>query len=611
MNFIDTSAIMVLEMSLRNTTMIPFARPLLLLTLSLTLCSACQGQSNATDEDLIGLWEGQRIAGPEVQGKMLIRQHGEDWWADVAGYTLNVAASKIDGGTALAFGVPGDRGSFAGRLDAETGQIIGHWTQPGTLNNGMPHASPVILSRDTPGQWRGEIVPLLDEFTVFLPVTRRDDGSLGAFLRNPDRGFGVFLNVDRIEREDDRIRWIGQFLRNPEERVLAEAVYQSGHMAVNIRGNLYDMRRLEDDRDSHFYARGKTPAPYRYIRPPLIREDGWPVGSLQQAGIDEGAIGRFIDEVILPTADSIDDPYLHGMLIARSGTLVLEEYFHGFHRNKAHDTRSASKSLAAVLAGAVLQADDSLSLDSPVFKTILGEAAHEAITADPRKGQITLEHLISMSSGQDCDDGDSNSRGNEDNLQSQSEQPDWYRYTLDLDMVRAPGEQAVYCTAGMNLVGAVLSAATDRTIEDLFYNLIARPLQIDHYYLNLSPTGQPYLGGGIYWQPRDFMKLGQLMLNEGTWNGQRILGEAFARRSISRVHEIQDMGYGYGWWLVKYPYQDGQISAFFAAGNGGQIVMGIPELDLLVAFYAGNYSHRTMMRIQREFVPEFILPALK
>jgi len=213
-------------------------------------------------------------------------------------------------------------------------------------------------------------------------------------------------------------------------------------MAVNIRGNLYDMRKLTNDSDSHFYARGKVPEPYQYTSPPFIPEDGWQVDSLQKVHIDEKTISRFIDEIVLKPADSIDDPYIHGMLIARSGKLVLEEYFHGFHRNKAHDTRSASKSLASVLAGAVIQSGAPLALDSLVFQTILGETASNEVATDPRRQKIDLGHLLSMSSGLDCS-GDSSSKGNEDVMQSQEDQPDWYRYTMDLDMVSTQAVSAI------------------------------------------------------------------------------------------------------------------------------------------------------------------------
>ncbi len=558
-------------------------------------------QANA--DDLIGLWEGKRIAGPEIQGSLLVTRQGDSWSADVSGYKLNVVSE----GTQLRFKIPGERGSFAGNYDADKNQIKGHWTQPGIINNGMPHASPVILKAVGDQQWRGKIVPLKDEFSLFLPVVKRADETSGTFLRNPDRGFGAFYNLDRLELDGDTVRWVGQFFRSSDEQVLAEASYQPGRMAVNIRGYLYDMRLLSDDSHSHFYARGKNPEPYRYSPPPSVG-DGWAVGTLNNAGIDISAIARFIDEVILKPADSIDDPYIHGFLLARSGKLVLEEYFHGFQREKPHDTRSASKSLATVLAGAAIQAGMPVAESSSVYQTMGIDLSNDS---DARRQQMTLAHLMSMSSGFECDDGSSSSRGNEDTMQSQERQPDWYQYVLNLDMVYEPGEKAVYCSGGMNLVGGVLQAATGRGLADLFQELIAEPLQIDHYYLNLSPTGDPYMGGGIYWRPRDFMKLGQLMLNGGTWNDQRVLSKAYAEKSISSLYQMRDKGYGYGWWSIDYPYKDGQVTAFFAAGNGGQIVMGIPALDLLIAFYAGNYSHPTLFKIQEAFVPEYILPAVK
>lgn len=590
--------------------MTTLANRIIVFSLSMTFYSTGCSQTEPSESALIGMWEGKRIAGPEIQGDLLIKLENDHWLVDVAGYKLSIPTKDIDVSAALSFSIPGNRGSFSGKLDHASKQIKGHWTQPGTINNGMPHASPVVLTPEGQKRWRGEIVPLLDEFSLFLPVWKRQDGSLGAFLRNPDRGFGVFYNVDRVERVGDSVNWIGQFFRNPAETVLAEAHYQTDRMAVNIRGNLYDMRLLGDDSDSHFYARGKFPAPYQYTSPSIIPEDGWQTESLQKAHIDEKTISKFIDEVVLKPADSINDPYIHGMLIARSGKLVLEEYFHGFHRNKAHDTRSASKSLAAVLAGAVIHSGAPLTLSSPVFQTIRGNTASNEKAADPRRQKINLEHLLSMSSGMDCDDGDPASKGNENTMQSQEDQADWYQYTMELGMVRAPGEKAVYCSAGMNLVGAVLAAATGRKLEELFMELIATPLQIKQYYLNISPAGQPYLGGGIYWEPRDFMKLGQVMLNGGTWNGQRIISEDYAKESVSAIYQMQDKGYGYAWWSLQYPHKDGQVTAFFAAGNGGQIVMGIPELELLVAFYAGNYSHKTLLKIQQEFVPDYILPAV-
>ena len=71
------------------------------------------------------------------------------------------------------------------------------------------------------------------------------------------------------------------------------------------------------------------------------------------------------------------------------------------------------------------------------------------------------------------------------------------------------------------------------------------------------------------------------------------------------------MKYGYLWWSVEYPYDRRTVRAFFAAGNGGQIAMAVPELDLAVAFMGGNYADRPGLNAQKVFVPEFILPAVR
>jgi CubicO group peptidase (beta-lactamase class C family) len=129
--------------------------------------------------------------------------------------------------------------------------------------------------------------------------------------------------------------------------------------------------------------------------------------------------------------------------------------------------------------------------------------------------------------------------------------------------------------------------------------------------MNLMPTGEPYMGGGIHFMPRDFMKFGQLMLNKGRWGGKRVLSEAWVARAVSPLHELGGIHYGYLWWVVDLPYKGRTVRAFFAGGNGGQVVMVIAELDLVIAFYGGNYSDRVLFVPQRVFVPEFILPAVE
>ena len=225
---------------------------------------------------------------------------------------------------------------------------------------------------------------------------------------------------------------------------------------------------------------------------------------------------------------------------------------------------------------------------------------------------MTLRHLVTMSPGFDCDDDDyEGSPGNEDRMQSQSEQPDWYRYTLDLPMRAEPGSADIYCTAGINLLGGAISKATSRSLPRFFHEQIAEPLQMGHYHMNLSPMERGYLGGGIRLRPRDFMKLGQLYLDGGGWNGHRVVSADWVRASAAAQSSLYSEGdYGFGWWRRDFRGGDRIIPTYQAAGNGGQMLFVVPELDLVVMFNAGNYSDgRTRGAFRDRYMQGGILPA--
>src|SRR5207302_5181519 len=124
-------------------------------------------------------------------------------------------------------------------------------------------------------------------------------------------------------------------------------------------------------------------------------------------------------------------------------------------RNMQHDLRSAGKTFASVLLGAAMKQGVSIGPQTPIY-TLLSAKAPFA-NPDPRKSGITLAHLMTHTSGLACDDNDDASPGNESTMQSQTAQPDWWKYTLDLPMAHDPGTRYAYCSAGMNLMGAALT----------------------------------------------------------------------------------------------------------------------------------------------------------
>jgi len=568
--------------------------------------------------ELAGLWEAKRRFGPDIRGALLIKQSNGGWWAEIAGKTVRAKLA----GDAITFELPDGKNKFQGKFDARRAKIVGHWIQPPTLESGSPYASPVTLAKQGRDVWQGIVTPLDSMMTLYLMVKARSDGSSGAFLKNPERNIGVTrqYRVDHIELEGESVRLVAASRGTEKGRVLATGRYYADPGVMSIyfpnRGGTFDFRRVADDEVSDFYPRGRPTGAYVYTPPPAL-DDGWPTASLEDVGISREGMEKFIQMIIDTPIDSVSAHEVHGVLIARHGKLVLEEYFHGENREKPHDSRSAAKSLTATLVGAAINAGVPLKVSSPVYQVMNGGTFPPDL--EPRKRALTLEHLLTMSSGLDCDDNDDNSPGREDFMLDESGEPDYYKFAMALKTIREPGEKAVYCSINPNLAGGVLKLASGKPLPTLFHELIAEPLQIERYYLNLTPTGDAYMGGGARFLLRDFMKLGQLHVSGGTWNGRRILTREWSRRATSPLYQVKDyeplkpytfLKYGYLWWVIEYPYKERTVRAFYAGGNGGQTVMGIPELDLVVAIYAGNYADSPSGHISQGYVPKYILPSV-
>jgi len=304
--------------------------------------------------------------------------------------------------------------------------------------------------------------------------------------------------------------------------------------------------------------------------------------------------------------DSLNTLQIHSLLIARHGKLVLEEYFHGSDRHQPHNLRSASKSMVATLIGAVMQAGVPLRLDTPVYQTMLGTVS---ANLDPRKRAMTLEHLLTMTAGFNCDEEDTTS-ANEDVLDERGVQ-DWYGATLNTALVSTPGEKIYYCSTEPHLAGGMLAKVARESQLELFERLLARPMRLRNYYLGMR-DGDAYGGGGHVFTSRDFMKFAQLMVNNGRWNGKQIVSADWVRQSTAPLRDLSPIQqYGFLWNSVAYDYNGRKIRAYFAGGNGGQVSMGIPDLDLVIAFTGGNYNDAVLFTGQRVYVPQFVLPAVR
>lgn len=550
---------------------------------------------------LVGLWGSDRFFGPEVRGLLTVVKRGPDWSASIAGYSVPM---EVKAGAA-SFQLPEGKGGFKGRFKGKSNQLRGHWIQPAQMVSGTAYATPVDLRSKDGRVWRGEVVPLDDRFTVYLFVQRDPDGVVRAFFRNPERNLTRGATFD-VSVEGEAIR-----LARPKSNQKIDGAYDSKAGRLSFRFNqvndaIFDFTKRDPEQALGFAIR--VPMQRYQYRRPVDDDDGWATASLSEVGLDEARISALVQHILDGESRKAGGPRIQGLLIARHGKLVLEEYFDGFSRERPHDLRSAGKTFSTSLVGAAIAHGARLSVKTPVYAAFANYPSFA--NSDPRKQQVTVEHLLTMSSGLACDDDDESSPGNEDTMQSQTAQPDWHKYALDLPLQHPPGEFAAYCTATINLLGGVLHNVTGSWLPDLLHQYIAEPLDFRRYHVNLMPTGEGYLGGGLYLRPRDFIKLGQLFLQGGVWRGRRVVSKDWAEQATVQHTRLNNGNSdGYNWWLREMRVAEHSYRTYAAGGNGGQTVTVIPELDLVVMFTAGNYGDRIWTKIVPELVPQYILAA--
>ncbi len=423
----------------------------------------------------------------------------------------------------------------------------------------------------------------------FLVVSKGEDGNIHAFVRNPEFNAGVsFGTRDTLPSPA------------PDGTLtLSNVTPEDARPLVFHRASAAELR--------WFYPRETAAWTYHV---PTKLNDGWSVGTLSSVRINEGPIREVIEPIVALRSPSLRSPYIHSFAVERHGVLVLDEYFYGFSADAAHDVRSAGKSVTTLLVGRAIQDSHRFSPASPVLSLLpqYRTATHD----DARKQAMTVADLMTMSSGLACNDNDDASPGNEDTMQSQPSGTDWYRYTLDLPMTAQPGTRAVYCSAGINLLGAIIATQTQMPLTTYFAQRFAIPMQFGAYAMWLMPPPAPfaYMGGGDYFRPRDFLKFGALILSRGRWNGREIVAPSWIDASIvpRSVPEGEGDRYGYGWHLTSVDVDGRSYDVINAGGNGGQLMIVVPKLDVAIMVTAGNYNQ---FPIWRQFLPAAVTAVVR
>jgi CubicO group peptidase (beta-lactamase class C family) len=345
--------------------------------------------------------------------------------------------------------------------------------------------------------------------------------------------------------------------------------------------------------------------------PPPALDDGWPVADPAREGFDIATLAA------METAIAGDKaPDTTSVLIARDGRLVYERYFGTGGRDVLNDTRSATKSVTALLVGAAV---DRKLIDGAQSRVYAHFPGRQWLNPDPRKERFTVEDLLTMSSQWECDDDNQFSAGNEERMYLSE---DWTQFALDLPIkgyapwTKRPedsphGRAFAYCTAGSFLLGAMLERVSGQSFATFARNALEAPLGITESQWQRSSEGVGMGGGGTRYRSRDLAKLGQLLIDGGRWNGKQVISADWIR-AMTTVHAQarDDADYGYLLWRFRFDVRGTQREAWAMSGNGGNYVFVVPSERLVAVITRTRYNQRDMHAQSQRLMSDYILKAL-
>jgi CubicO group peptidase (beta-lactamase class C family) len=297
--------------------------------------------------------------------------------------------------------------------------------------------------------------------------------------------------------------------------------------------------------------------------------NGWLKSTPEQEGMDSTALASILDGI------RKQGMHLHSLLVVRHGYIVTEVYFYPNRPDVPHEQWSITKAVTASVAGIAI-AEGRLRLDQQVLPFFADRIIGNY---DPRKLQITIENLLTMTAGLSWDES-SKAYGNPANDETRMMgSPDWLQFVLDRPIADDPGSKFTYNSGAVHLLSAIIQRATGLTTLDYATRRLFGPLGISGVTWPSDLQGITIGGVDLRLTPRDMAKIGYLYLQNGQWEGRQILPAWFVA-AATRKHSGDGPGFGYQWRPTSF-------GGFEAVGWGSQLIGVVPSQDLEVVITGG------------------------
>lgn len=299
---------------------------------------------------------------------------------------------------------------------------------------------------------------------------------------------------------------------------------------------------------------------------PVEQGDGWQVSTPSAEGFDVQAL----DNVYRELFDESLYPNIRSLLIVKNGKLVGEAYFKDEgDLGRMHAVMSVTKSITSLVAGIAIERGWIGSIDDPVRDYL-----PEYFDDDPLRQSMTIRHLLTMESGLDFDN------------ESQTGEMFYcggssLEYVLSRPMAFAPGTDWYYGDGNPQLISGIVQRTSGMSMEEVAAGNLFGPLGIRDYYWEKHRDGLSMGGMGLWLLPRDMARIGQLMLNGGSWNGKQLISEVWVKAST--VQQASNRDYGY-YWLTS------EGVTYWASGKGGQLIWMYPDQQLVVVITSDSFA---------------------
>ncbi len=342
---------------------------------------------------------------------------------------------------------------------------------------------------------------------------------------------------------------------------------------------------------------------------PMDRKDGIAVGKL---GVDGGKKTLILD-LARDIADNGHDNF-DSFLVVHGGKLLFESYYLRGRINLPHPQASATKAYTGLALGRAIQLGylTMADLDRPLVHFLKDLNATKFVEGVEK---ITLHKALTMTSGiRITEEQQAVFEKTPTALKGQGQVQMLLEHTTPITQV---SQQFKY-GGDPTLVMQVLEAIVPGTAQDFIKKELLDKMDITDYSWRTSVSGLPEAGWGSRMKSRDMVKWGMLAMNKGKWKGEQLVPEAFVTKATSRIvfpgdddiygggPAVSNQGYGYYWWSADLKQGDRSYFCASAQGGGGQYIILVEELDLMVVVTAHDNDNTTLQLMAERILPAFI-----